>query len=166
MNCDANAFIATFKRFTSCRGHFAALHSDQGRNFVGTDMKLKRFFEKQNIRCLYSHPLIPLTDDIADLQLLRPAYFKIDSSSFVLPEPRITEDWLPLLKCWLLVTQMLQYYCDHWVAEYLQNLQRRLKWATPSLAIGDIVLIKKENTTQEMASCSSDSAPQGNGWLD
>lgn len=39
------AFIAAFKRFTTCRGIFATLFSDRGTNFVEADKLLRQRFE-------------------------------------------------------------------------------------------------------------------------
>ena len=45
---DTLAFIATFRRFYSRRGHCQLLISDQGINFNGADKELRRMYEKSD----------------------------------------------------------------------------------------------------------------------
>lgn len=208
----ADAFIATFKRFTARRGHCATLYSDKGTNFVGADAELRSLFHnarsdtlksirqtlsdegtiwkfnppgaphfggiweaavkstKHHLRrvvgdhsltyeelstllceieaCLNSRPLTALTDDPTDPQPLTPAHFLIGRPSFLIPQPRITEEKIPPLKRWKLLSQMTQDFWNRWSAEYLQTLQVRNKWTTieKSPRVGDIVLIKHEDT--------------------
>ncbi|XP_046409087.1 uncharacterized protein LOC124173968 [Ischnura elegans] len=64
-------------------------------------------------------------------------------------EPRVTDEELPPLKRWLLLSQMSQHFWDRWSAEYLKSIQCRSKWTqeSPALTVGDVVLIKNEMTS-------------------
>ena len=98
--------------------------------------------------CLNSCPLTPLTEDASDLLVLTPAHFLIGESSFFIAEPRITEETVPPLQRWRRVQQLTQRFWDCWSTDYLQQLQKRVKWKEPqsSINVGDIVLIRREAT--------------------
>ena len=98
--------------------------------------------------CLNSRPLVPLVDNATDLACLTPAHFLIQRDSFLVPEPDLTNECIPFGKSWKLVTQMSQHFWSRWSKEYLSSLQKRNKWLFPkqSPAVGDLVLVKQENT--------------------
>ncbi|XP_046391496.1 uncharacterized protein LOC124159621 [Ischnura elegans] len=98
--------------------------------------------------CLNSRPLIPLTDDPTDNKALTPAHFLIHSASFIIPEPSLIDEIIPVLKRWKIVQQMLQHFWQRWSREYLQSLQQRQKWThrTSQINIGDLVILRCENT--------------------
>lgn len=98
--------------------------------------------------CLNSRPLLPLTDDPTDLAVLTPAHFLIGNSSILFIEPRIVDEVVPPMKRWRRVTQMTQHLWDRWSHEYLQQLQRRVKWKTQreQPKIGDLILLRHETT--------------------
>ncbi|XP_046405326.1 uncharacterized protein LOC124170570 [Ischnura elegans] len=98
--------------------------------------------------CLNSRPLIPLTDDPTDNKALTPADFLIHSASFIIPEPSLIDETIPVLKRWKIVQQMLQHFWQRWSREYLQSLQQRQKWThrTSNINIGDLVILRCENT--------------------
>lgn len=45
--------------------------------------------------CLNSRLLVPILDDPTDLQVSTPAHFLIQSESFILPEPDLTDEKIP-----------------------------------------------------------------------
>ena len=98
--------------------------------------------------CLNSRPLWPLQDEPTDVLPLTPAHFLIGSPSYLLPEPRVTDENIPPLQRWRLLSQQLQSFWDRWSKEYLQQLQKRVKWTDerPQLQVDDVVLIKSEET--------------------
>lgn len=99
--------------------------------------------------CLNSRPLTPLSDDPSDLHTISPANILIGADSFVLDEPRITDEVVPPLKRWKLLTQMAQNFWDRWSAEYLQSLQQRNKWLSTQddIQVDDLVLVRSELTS-------------------
>lgn len=99
--------------------------------------------------CLNSRPLLPLSDDVGDVNALTPAHFLIQRSSYLLPTHDISQEKIPLGKRWEAVNQKSQIFWKRWSTEYLTSLQSRNKWnvAKPSLQIGDLVLLKDEITS-------------------
>ena len=98
--------------------------------------------------CLNSRSLIKLNDDPSDLQVLTPAHFLIQRSSFLVPGPNISDSVVQLTKRWHLVSKMTQHFWARWKSEYLSALQARNKWLSPqpSPNKGDVVLIRNELT--------------------
>ena len=98
--------------------------------------------------CMNSRPLTPLTEDASKLFVLTPAHFLIGETSFLITEPRITEENIPPLQRWHRMQQLAQRFWDCWSSEYLQNLQKRIKWQglQAAVKVGDIVLLRHENT--------------------
>lgn len=98
---------------------------------------------------LNSRPLIPLSQDIEDLNVLTPAHFLLGSNPGQVPEEDLSAKSLSQLKRWELVQAFAQRIWKRWSQEYLNTLQQRAKWQTPAknIANGDLVLIKSENTS-------------------
>jgi len=98
--------------------------------------------------CLNSRPLTPMSSDPNDLEPITPAHFLIGGPMSFQPEPALGEREVTHLKRWRLVQCMLQGYWRRWHGEYLPQLQVRNKWVSgaKSLCIGDLVIIKQENT--------------------
>ena len=67
--------------------------------------------------CLNSRPLTVITDDPTDSQALTPAHFLIQSDSFILPEPDLRDDKIPIGQRWKLLQQMLHQFWARWSAE-------------------------------------------------
>ena len=107
------------------------------------------FIELSTLMCrieaiLNSRPLLPLKDDVSDVDFLTPAHFLIQRPSFLVPEPDLRNEKIPIEKRWELLSQSVQHFWDRWSKEYLTSLQVRQKWNEQqrSLQSGDIVRIK------------------------
>ncbi|XP_043065437.1 uncharacterized protein LOC122320892, partial [Drosophila ficusphila] len=94
-----------------------------------------------------SRPLLPLSENPADLDVLTPAHFLGTAPLVLFPEPDVT-----LLNCnrldrWQRISYHQQVFWARWREEYLTLLQQRAKWRTnhPNLKINDVVLVKDEN---------------------
>ncbi len=74
-----------------------------------------------------------------------PGHF-IGKSLQALPLVDQTSQKLPLLKRWSLCQALSQHWWQRWSRDYLQQLQRRVKWKLPSrnLQPGDVVIIKED----------------------
>ena len=97
--------------------------------------------------CMNSRPLLPLNTHSDDgIEVLTPGHFIIGQSLQTLPSLDLTSQRLPLLKQWSLCQALLQHWWQHWSKEYLQQLQRIIKWKIPSrnIQLGDIVLVKED----------------------
>ncbi|XP_052753699.1 uncharacterized protein LOC128201271 [Galleria mellonella] len=92
---------------------------------------------------LNSRPLVPITNDSNDLDVLTPGHFLIGKPLQALPEEEMTES--NLLKRWQLVRQITQHFWKRWQTEYLHTLQQRPKWLArlPNVQVGDLVLLKE-----------------------
>ena len=96
-----------------------------------------------------SRPLTPLTDDPADLSVLTPATLLIRRPTFLITEPNVVQENVPPLQRWKRTTQLMQRIWERWSQDYLQQLQKRVKWKSrqPSLRVEDLVLIRQELTS-------------------
>lgn len=94
--------------------------------------------------CLHSRPIAPLTDDLANFDALTPGHFLAGGPIKATPKPSLLNLQENRLSRWQLVCQMLERYWQIWSTDYLQSLQKRMKWPTSQeeLKEGDLVLIK------------------------
>ncbi|XP_044312743.1 uncharacterized protein LOC123037186 [Drosophila rhopaloa] len=94
-----------------------------------------------------SRPLLPLSEDPADLDVLTPAHFLTGGPPSSLIEPDVTKLNFNRLDSWQRVSFLQQSFWSRWKEEYLSLLQQRSKWRTsgPALAVNDVVLVKDEN---------------------
>jgi len=96
---------------------------------------------------LNSRPLTSLSSDPADLSVLTPSHFLI-GDSLILPARR---DYLDIpenrLTRWQHIQKLSQQFWDRWQAEYLQELQRRNKWADgeDNIELNTLVLLKEDH---------------------
>lgn len=97
--------------------------------------------------CLNSRPLIPLSEDHNDLEVLTPGHFLIGKSMKVLPEPNLSHIIENRLDEWQRVQQMFQKFWKLWSSDYIHNLQPRHKWREirANLKPGTLVLISQQN---------------------
>lgn len=96
--------------------------------------------------CLNSRPLTPITENIEDLDVLTPGHFLVGGP--VLSSPLCPDIESPTLRQrWLLIEKLHKDFWRRWSKDYLQALQSRTKWTTPTenLRTGDMVLIKEDN---------------------
>lgn len=95
--------------------------------------------------CLNSRPLVALTNDSDDLDYLTPGHFLVGGP--VLTPPMTSEFDNTILPIrWRLTEHMYKEFWKKWSQDYLQTLQVRGKWQTPTqnIAVGDVVLIKED----------------------
>lgn len=97
---------------------------------------------------LNSRPLWPASDDPSDLAPITPAHLVIGRSTLQRP---LTEDVSNRddnrLTLWGLQQKIQQSFWQRWKDEYLNLMQKRVKWYKPkeNLKIGDMVIIMAEN---------------------
>ncbi|XP_011174851.2 uncharacterized protein LOC105207108 [Solenopsis invicta] len=94
-----------------------------------------------------SRPLCPMTEDPEDLAVLTPAHFLVGDSLLLPVEDNFLDTPDNKLSRWQLLQKLRQSIWNRWHIEYLQELQRRHKWAHPSdnLYPGLLVLLKEKN---------------------
>lgn len=97
--------------------------------------------------CLNSRPLSPLSSDPSDLQPLTPGHFLVGEPLTGLPEANIMDTKINRLSRWELIQRSVQDFWKRWAAEYVANLQIRVKWKKiqENLKINDLVLLKEDN---------------------
>lgn len=204
------AFLETFARFVSRRGHCRELWSDNGTTFVGTNKELQRVLAewghklpqeelanfgtswkfitpaaphqggiweagvkafKHHLRrtvgdqkltpnqlytvltrieaCLNSRPIVPISDDPSDLEVLTPGHFIAGRPLLQRPLADDVEN-LPVNKLtnWGQCQKIMQTFWRRWKEEHLVNLQTRAKWqdVCQNLKLNDVVIILDENT--------------------
>ena len=95
---------------------------------------------------LNSRPLIPMTNDPNDLQVLTPGHFLIGEPLISLPDTESTPE-MNLRSRWTVTQQKLNSFWKQWHRNYLQELQKRVKWKRPieDLKIDDMVLVRNNN---------------------
>ncbi|GFX98177.1 integrase catalytic domain-containing protein [Trichonephila clavipes] len=137
-------------------------------NFGGlweADVKSFKFYLKRvvgNIRLTYeefltviiqiegmlnSRPLVPLSSDLDDLNVLTPSHFLIGRSITSIVEPDLTNLNENRLDNWQKITKIIQLIWKRWSVDYLNSLQQRNKWhfEKKNAKIGDMVIIKEDN---------------------
>ena len=95
---------------------------------------------------LNSRPLVPLGDDANDFEVLTPGHFLIGTALTNLPD--IEEPFqMSFNSRWRLVQQRVGSFWKQWHKNYLQELQKRVKWKRPieDVKLHDMVLIKNNN---------------------
>ncbi|XP_060873756.1 uncharacterized protein LOC132947470 [Metopolophium dirhodum] len=92
---------------------------------------------------LNSRPIVPLSSDPNDLNVLTPGHFLIGQPLLALPEEDVVNTPTNRLGRWQLLRQAQQSFWRRWSHEYLHTLQGRQKWfrQTPNLMVGDLVVI-------------------------
>ncbi|XP_066599989.1 uncharacterized protein [Prorops nasuta] len=92
---------------------------------------------------LNSRPLCPLSSDPNDPQALTPAHLLFGRTFNTLPETNHLNVSENHLTNWQVITKIRQDFWKRWHIEYLNELQRRQKWAKPGTQIkpGMIVIV-------------------------
>ena len=96
---------------------------------------------------LNSHPLMPVDSTPSDgTPILIPGHFLIGHPLRALPTRVDTTSKESTLRRWNLVKRLSADLWTHWSSDYLQGLQQRSRWKTPSknLVPGDVVLLKEQ----------------------
>lgn len=98
---------------------------------------------------LNSRPLTPLSNDPSDFTGLTPAHFLTGGPLLFPPEPEEPMVIKNLLQRWKMVRAISQGFWKRWSLEYLPQLQKRQRWATPSqrVKIGDLAVLKEDNVS-------------------
>ncbi|XP_065082000.1 uncharacterized protein LOC135704456 [Ochlerotatus camptorhynchus] len=96
---------------------------------------------------LNSRPLIPVSDDPNDIEVLTPSHFLIGRSALSIPEPSYSEVKVGRLNRWQHIQLMKEHFWKRWSAEYLHHLQSRPKWhnEVTKIEIGALVVLKDDN---------------------
>ncbi|GFV78760.1 integrase catalytic domain-containing protein [Trichonephila clavipes] len=96
---------------------------------------------------LNSRPLVPLSSDLDDLNVLTPSHFLIGRSITSIVEPDLTNLNENRLDNWQKITKIIQLIWKRWSVDYLNSLQQRNKWhfEKKNAKIGDMVIIKEDN---------------------
>nr|CAI5851512.1 unnamed protein product [Callosobruchus analis] len=95
---------------------------------------------------LNSRPLIPLSPDPSDCDLLTPAHFLIGRRLISVPDPNLIDIKTTRLSRFQLIQQHNQVFWKRWSAEYLHELQERTKWKQwqQQLKLGTLVLLRDD----------------------
>ena len=92
---------------------------------------------------LNSRPLGPITShDLDGVSALTPAHFLIGRAARAYPRKKV-ESNPTILERWKKCQQAAQHFRDRWSQEYLQNLQKAVKWHKQSrnYKVGDLVML-------------------------
>jgi hypothetical protein len=95
---------------------------------------------------LNSRPLVPLSSDINEFEVLTPAHFLIGRPITMIPEPQIINLADNRLSRWQQMTKYIQIIWKRWQRDYLNHLQQRQKWQfyKNNVKIGTLVLLKED----------------------
>ncbi|GFW20800.1 integrase catalytic domain-containing protein [Trichonephila clavipes] len=77
---------------------------------------------------LNSRPLVPLSSDLDDLNVLTPSHFLIGRSITSIVEPDLTNLNENRLDNWQKITKIIQLIWKRWSVDYINSLQQRNKW--------------------------------------
>lgn len=96
---------------------------------------------------LNSRPLVEMSEDPGDLEVLTPGHFLIGEQLLAVPEYNWSETNITRLSRFQKLQKLYQNVWARWHLEYLSTLQSRNKWYDKSVNLkeNDLVLIKDEN---------------------
>ncbi|GFU50594.1 integrase catalytic domain-containing protein [Trichonephila clavipes] len=96
---------------------------------------------------LNSRPLVPLSDNINEYEVLTPGHFIIGRPISAIPEPAILDISDNRLSRWQYTTKCVQTIWKRWKNDYLNHLQQRNKWQFEknNVAVGCLVLVKEND---------------------
>jgi len=94
-----------------------------------------------------SRPVVPISENPTDLDILAPAHFLNGSPSSFFVEQDVTSLNFNRLDVRQRVSYLQQIFWSRWKEEYLALLQQRSKWRTPKpgMVVDDFVLVKDED---------------------
>ncbi|GFV90153.1 integrase catalytic domain-containing protein [Trichonephila clavipes] len=96
---------------------------------------------------LNSRPLVPLSDNINECEVLTPGHFIIGRPISAIPEPAILDISDNRLSRWQYTTKCVQTIWKRWKNDYLNHLQQRNKWQFEknNVAVVCLVLLKEND---------------------
>ncbi|GFU96986.1 integrase catalytic domain-containing protein [Trichonephila clavipes] len=96
---------------------------------------------------LNSRPLVPLSDNINEYEVLTPGHFIIGRPISAISEPAMLDISDNRLSRWQYTTKCVQTIWKHWKNDYLNHLQQRNKWQFEknNVAVGCLVLLKEND---------------------
>ncbi|GFU88073.1 integrase catalytic domain-containing protein [Trichonephila clavipes] len=96
---------------------------------------------------LNSRPLVPLSDNINEYEVLTPGHFIIGRPISAIPEPAILDISDNRLSRWQYTRKCVQTIWKRWKNDYLNYLQQRNKWQFEknNVAVGCLVLLKEND---------------------
>lgn len=96
---------------------------------------------------LNSRPILPLTNDLSDLEALTPGHFLIGESLIAVPQSNDIDIPANRLRHFKHLQQLVQRFWSLWSKDYLNSLQQRSKWQTrqENVKEGILVLLKEDN---------------------
>ena len=100
---------------------------------------------------LNNRPITAVSDDINDLQALRPSHLLLLKECPVLP-PCLADSRDIYKRRWRQVQYLAQVFWRRFIKEYMPELQRRQKWLQkrPNVSVGDIMLVIEENIPRNL----------------
>ncbi|KAG5865570.1 hypothetical protein JTB14_012750 [Gonioctena quinquepunctata] len=125
----------------SCKHHLKRVLANVSLTFEGYCTLLT-----QVEAILNSRPLVPLSSDPNDFDVLTPSHFLIGRRLTSLPDPDVQDIPDNRLSRVQHIQKLNQHFWTRWSKEYLVELQTRNKWRHPmeDLKIGDLVLIRDD----------------------
>jgi hypothetical protein len=97
--------------------------------------------------CLNSRPLCALSNDPLDPSHLSPGHFLIGEPLTKLPSTDHTNVKYSMLSRWQTFQQQVQHFWQHWLPDYLMELQQWQHWQRSSPnnpQPGDVILLKDD----------------------
>ncbi|XP_062556902.1 uncharacterized protein LOC134221732 [Armigeres subalbatus] len=97
--------------------------------------------------CLHSRPIVPVSDDPSDFEVLTPGHFLVGAPMKAVPDVDFSTTPLNHLHQWQLTQKLFQHLWQRWHREYLCTLQQRTKWlnAPTDIEVGRLVVMKDDN---------------------
>jgi len=94
-----------------------------------------------------SRPLLTVSDDPNDDEVLTPNHFLIERPGGIYRMGGFTDSDLNLTKSWRFTQRMADHFWKRWLHEYIPTLIRKSKWQqqTKPLEKGDLDIIMDEN---------------------
>lgn len=96
---------------------------------------------------LNSRPLMPISEDVEDLEYLTPQHLLTGGNAAMPVGHRLAEEPEALRNRYHLLQALLQGFWRRWQAEYVQSLQVRQKWTQQrrNIQVGDLVLLVEDD---------------------
>ncbi|XP_058448896.1 uncharacterized protein LOC131428854 [Malaya genurostris] len=97
--------------------------------------------------CLNSRPIVPMSDDASDYEVLTPGHFLVGTALKAVPDNNVIDIPFNRLRQWQQTQKLYQQLWKRWHLEYLSTLQTRTKWYNPPVHLQEnqLVIIKDEN---------------------